>query len=494
MKNVDVLIIGAGLLGCFTARNLARYEMDILVLEKETDVSRGISKANTGILYTGYDNRPGTLKSRLCVKASESFDTLAKELGVPIRRTGSLIVSYGPKADRVIQLKYHNGMRSGVKGLRLLDGSEARELEPGLADGVTSAMYASGTGTINPWELCIAAYENARDNGAEFRFNTKVQSIRKENGRFIVETNHDCYSARAVVNAAGLSSDKIRELVERPLVRLYPTFADYIVLDTSENEKLNHIIFHEGENGKGLTLVPTVDGNILVGPTNRAPGGEDSANTAFSADTAFATNAASLSELRELCGAIFPSIDAGRQIRAFASIRPNIYRVYEESGKVVRDEARIHDFSILEEDGLFSLIGIKTPGLTISNELGRLTADKAAAYTGRTSKRETFDPTRRAIVRARDLTVEELAARIEKDPGCGEILCGCMNVTRAEIEEAIRRGAHDFEGIKHRTCVGMGRCQGSRCRKRILDLLFERDRMVDSGEAAAEKEYGTFCP
>ena len=143
---------------------------------------------------------------------------------------------------------------------------------------------------------------------------------------------------------------------------------------------------------------------------------------------------------------------------------------------MIRDEARIHDFSILEEDGLFSLIGIKTPGLTISNELGRLTADKAAAYTGRTSKRETFNPTRRAIVRARDLTVEELAIRIEKDPGYGEILCGCMNVTRAEIEEAIRRGAHDFEGVKHRTCVGMGRCQGSRCRKRIWDLLSERDR------------------
>ena len=192
--------------------------------------------------------------------------------------------------------------------------------------------------------------------------------------------------------------------------------------------------------------------------------------------TGYEVNSIGLAELKSLCGEIAPSLDMKKQIRAFGSLRPNMFMVHEENGKIVRDDMRIHDFSILEENGLFSLIGIKTPGLTISNELGRLAADKAAAYAGRTTIRKSFDPHRRTIVRARDLATEDLADLIQKDPGYGEILCGCMEVSRAEILEAIRRGAHDFEGIKHRTHVGMGRCQGGRCRKRILDILSDLSR------------------
>ena len=468
MKKVDVLVIGAGLLGCFTARNLARYEMDILVLEKEPDVSRGISRANTGIIYTGYDNRPGSFKNKLCVQANEAFDTLTRQLGVPFSRPGSLMISRGPRADRVIRRKYAEGVQSGIKGLELLTGREAEAIEPALAGGITSALYSRSTGTINPWELCIAAFENARDNGAEFRFRSEVKSIRSENGRFIAETDSERFQAGAVINAAGLYSDQIRELIKKPLLRLYPTAADYIVLDSSENQKLNHIIFHEGESGKGLTLVPTVDGNILVGPTNREPEDDDLS------DMGFAVSSIGLSELKRLCRMIVPSIDPDRQIRAFGSLRPNPYRVHEDAGIIVREETRIRDFTILEEDGFFSLIGIKTPGLTFSNELGRLTADKAAAYTGRTSLRKTFNPHRRAVIRLRDLAPAEQADLIAEDPAYGEIVCGCMNVSRSEILQAVKRGAQDFEGVRRRTGAGMGRCQGSRCRKKIWDDLNER--------------------
>ena len=465
MKKVDVLVIGAGLLGCFTARNLTRYELDVLVLEKEGDVSRGVSRANTGIIYTGYDHRPGSNKSKLCIQANETFDALACELDVPFARPGSLMVSYGPRADAVILRKYQDGVSAGVRGLRLLSGSEAEALEPGLAGGITSALFSQNTGTIDPWELCIAAYENARDNGAEFRFGEEVRAVRRENGRFVVETDLDTYLAAVVVNAAGLSSDRVREYAEKPLIRLYPTAADYIVLDPSESGKVRHVIFHEGENGKGLTLVPTVDGNILVGPTDREP------EEGGTSDAGFRVSADGLAELRRLCGAVAPAIDPDKQIRTFGSLRPNPYRVRTEGGTVVRENTRIRDFSLLEEDGLFSLIGIKTPGLTFSNELGRLTADKAAAFAGRTTLRKDFDPHRRAIVRTRDLTPEERAEMIAKDPGYGEILCGCMQVSRAEVLQAIARGAHDYEGVRRRTGAGMGRCQGSRCRKRIMDLL-----------------------
>ena len=465
MERVDVLVIGAGLLGCFTARNLTRYEMDILVLERESDVSRGISKANTGIIYTGYDNRPGTRKSKLCVQANEAFDRLTRELDVPFSRPGSLMISFGPCADEVIRRKFADGIRAGVKGLKLLGGDEAKRLEPGLADGIRSALYSPGTGTVDPWELCIGAYENASANGAGFRFESEVRSIRSENGRFLIETDHVLFSAGAVVNAAGLGSDKVRELLKKPLVRLYPTAADYIVLDSAESKKLSRIIFHEGESGKGVTLVPTVDGNILVGPTNHAPEHEIYSHSGYS------VSAGGLAQLQELCKMAAPSIDVEKQIRTFASLRPNPYRVHEESGRIVREDKRIRDFCFLEEDGFFSLIGIKTPGLTFSNELGRLAADKAAAFVGRTALRKTFDPYRRAIVRTRDLSAQDLAALIERDPGYGEIICGCMEVSRSEIIQAIERGAHDFEGVRRRTGIGMGRCQGSRCRKRVWDIL-----------------------
>ena len=465
MEKVDVLVIGAGLLGCFTARNLARYEMDILVLEKEGDVSRGISKANTGIIYTGYDNRPGSRKSKLCIQANEAFDTLTRQLEVPFSRPGSLMISFGPRADEVIKRKYTDGIQAGVKGLKLLKGNDVKELEPGLADGITSALYSRSTGTVDPWELCIAAYENARDNGVSFRFNSEVRSIRNENGRFLVGTDNALFSAAAVVNAAGLRSDVVREFIKKPLLRLYPTAADYIVLDTDEGKKLRHIIFHEGETGKGLTLVPTVDGNILMGPTNREPEEDTRSHSGYS------VSADGLEQLKNLCRAVAPSIDADRQIRAFGSLRPNPYRVHEEAGRIVRENARIKDFSLLEEDGFFSLIGIKTPGLTFSNELGRLAADRAAAFTGRTALRKSFDPCRRAIVRTRDLSAEERAAMIQRDPGYGEIICGCMEVSRSEIVQAVRRGARDFEAVKRRTGAGMGVCQGSRCRKRIWDIL-----------------------
>ncbi|MBR2256409.1 MAG: NAD(P)/FAD-dependent oxidoreductase [Blautia sp.] len=468
MERVDVLVIGAGLLGCFTARNLTRYEMDILVLEKENDVSRGISKANTGIIYTGYDNKPGSLKSKLCIQSNEAFDALARQLAVPFSRPGSLMIGYGPRADQVIRRKYTDGIRAGIKGLRLLNGCEAKELEPRLADGISSALFSRSTGTVNPWELCIAAYENARDNGAGFQFGSEVHSIKRDHGAFLVETDSGLYSARAVVNAAGLSSDRVREFIQKPLLRLYPTAADYMVLDTSESGKIRHIIFHEGENGKGLTLVPTVDGNILVGPTNHEP------KYGVISDTGFRVSTDGLMELRSLCRMVAPSILTEKQIRAFGSLRPNVYRVHEEEGRIIREDTRIRDFSLLEEDGFFSLIGIKTPGLTFSNELGRLAADKAAAFTGRTKLRKSYSPYRVGIARTRDLSAGERAALIRKDPCRGEVVCGCMDVTLSEILQAIEQGAHDFEGIRRRTGAGMGRCQGSRCRKKIWDCLYER--------------------
>ena len=465
MIKTDVLIIGAGLLGCFTARNLTRYEIDVTVLEKESDVCRGISKANTGIIYSGYDHKPGSDKHKLCIQANEEFDRLCEELEVQFKRPGSLMVGYGPKADAVIARKFRDGMDGGVKGLKLLSGSEAEAMEPALAKGITSALYSSETGTVDPWELCIAAYENAKANGAGFVFNSKVKDVRREGGGFIINTDAETYIAAVLVNAAGLSSDIIREKTEKPLIRLFPSAADYIVLDRAAEKVVDHIILHEGEDGKGLTIVPTVDGNLLIGPTNREASEEEAS------ERDMRTRTEGMDLLKELCGRIVPAIDLSRQIRSFGSLRPDPYYVSEQDGKFIKKEKSIKDIRITEEDGLFSLIGIKTPGLTFSNELGKLVAARAAEHAGKTQLNPDFDPHRKAIVRARDLSVEERAELIEHDSGYGEVVCSCMDVTKSEIQQAVRRGAADFEAVKRRTGAGFGRCQGSRCRKRIMDII-----------------------
>ena len=465
MIDTDVLIIGAGLLGCFTARNLMRYDISVTVLEKEDDVCRGISKANTGIIYSGYDNRPGSDKHKLCVQANEDFDRLCRELEVPFSRPGSLMVGYGPKADAVIARKYSDGVKGGVKGLRLLSGKEAEDMEPALAKGITSALFSSETGTVDPWELCIAAYENAEDNGAKVVFGCRVTDVKRESSGFTVETEGGTYFTKVLVNAAGLSSDVIREMTETPLIRLYPSSADYIVLDRQAGNAVDHIIMHEGEDGKGLTIVPTVDGNLLIGPTNRE------ASDSETQEQDLRTDRNGLETLKDLCGRIVPGIDLGLQIRTFGSLRPDPYYVSQSGCSITKRKESIKDIRITDEAGLISLIGIKTPGLTFSNELGKIVAERASIYAGRTQLNTGFDPHRKAIVRARDLSDEDRAELIARDSGYGEIICSCMDVTRAEILQAIDRGAHDFESVKRRTGAGFGRCQGSRCRKRIMDLI-----------------------
>lgn len=485
MTETDVIIIGAGLLGCFTARNLTRYDLSVTVLEKESDVCRGISRANTGIIYAGYDNKPGSLKSKLCVKSNRDFERLCCDLGVPFSRTGSLMVGYGPKADSVIRKKYRQGMENGVPGLRLLSGSEAEAIEPALAKGITSALYSESTGTVDPWDLCIAAYETAKNNGARFVFNEAATDIRREEteidgktgGGFIVTTTCGSWHAKAVINAAGLYADKVREMTEEPLVRIFPKAADYMILDRppagNDPMRVEHIIFHETEDGKGLTIVPTVDGSLLLGPTKR--------NMAdVTVDHSFRTEEGGLKDLEELCEEIVPGLDLSARIRAFGSLRPRPYYVTLQDDEYVRSEERINDVSIFEEDGLLSFIGIRTPGMTIADELGRIVADRAAEIAGRTELNEDFDPHRDPIIKARDLSPEERAGMISKDPEYGEVICFCMDVSKAEIRQAIERGACDIESVKRRTGAGFGKCQGSRCFKRINDML-TKEKCPDNG-------------
>lgn len=466
MKQTDVMIIGAGLLGCFSARELRRYQLDVTVLEAREDICCGISRANTAIVYSGYDTKPKTLKTELCLKGNGTFDRLCGELGVRFRRCGSLMIACGPRGEEVLRKKLAQGQENGVAGLELLAGSEVLALEPGLGSRVSAGLFAPTAGIVNPWELGIAAYENAKKNGAEFRFSSPVKTITRSDAGYLIETESESYQASAVVNCAGLCADEIRELVFPPKIRIYPQKADYLVFDDTCGNYLKHVIFHEPEEkGKGLTAVPTTDGNLLIGPSEEPAGGKND----------FATSAAGLDFLRRLTAEILPELPQEEIIRSFAGLRPNPFYVTQNPDGCYRPEDRsIGNFVIETEGGdapFLSMIGIKTPGLTCSRELGCFAAKQIAKALEREAPNPDFDPIRSAPVSLAGADRKVREAAIAHSPAYGRIVCRCRGISEGEILDAIRRGATTLDGVKRRAGSGMGRCQGGYCTERILRLL-----------------------
>lgn len=437
IKNVDVLVIGGGLLGCFTARNLCRWNLDTLLIEAEEDVCMGITRANSAIVYSGCDNKPGSLKARLTVKSNRRFATLCNELDVSFKQCGSLMVSESSKADAILEKKLYQGWQNGVTEMHILSGEEARKIEPLLSASITSALYVPCSATVNPWQLGIAALENAVANGCCVERQTCVITIVQENDSYIVETNRGVIRCRAIVNCAGLSSVQIQEMVFASLVRLKYDAADYLVFDKAAPIP-QHIIFQENEDGKGATLVPTIEGTLLVGSPARPLSSEF-----------WATTLEGLEKLTVLTKRLLPKLNMDAIIRSFAAVRPNPYMVSKE-------KKRLNDFMIERPAvNFFSFIGIKTPGLTCANELGAYVAEQLAVYLS-ASENKNFSPYRQH--------------NYKKDH---EIICQCEQITKGEIMTAIANGACTVDGVKHRVGCGMGRCQGARCRYRIEKLLEE---------------------
>ena len=453
MERFDAAVIGGGVLGCFAARELSRRKLNIVLLEAREDVCTGVSRANTAVVYPGYDHKPGSRKAEMTVRANASFDRLCGELDVPFSRCGSLMLSFGPRADAVLRKKLRQGEENGVPGLRLLRPDEAYLLEPTLAPGLSSALFSPTAGTVDPWQLCVAACENAVQNGVELRRNSPVLAMREEAEGYVLETPHGALSARAVVNCAGLAADRVQALLYPPSVRIVPTAGDYLVLDRRCENKPTHILAYEPEEkAKGLTVVPTVEGSLLLGPTERE-------NTLD-----YATTEDGLAQVRALAEKLLPKLDLGETIRSFAALRPNPRRP---------DGGGVHDFCIEHPAARFwSLLAVKTPGLSCARELGAYVAGRLAEELDAEINPQ-FDPTRRGIRRARGLSFEARRLLVERERDYGEILCVCEDVTKAEVLEAIRRGAVTVDGVKRRVGTGMGRCQGARCEQKIAAMLSE---------------------
>lgn len=450
MKHVDALIIGGGILGCFTARNLRRWQISALLAEEKGDVCTGITRANSAIVYAGYDNRPGSRKAEMTVRGNASFDDLCRQLDVPFTRCGSLLVCYDDRSAAKLQRKWQHGIENRVPGLQLLSGQEAEKMEPMLKSGVVCALYAPTTGTVNPWQLGIAAWENARHNGAETAFNTKVLSIEARDGGYVVQTSVGPVSCKAVLNCAGLSADRVQSMVYPTPIRLHLDSAEYLVMDAAAR-KPGRVIFHQAHScGKGITAVPCAEGNLLLSGV-RQPLTEP-----------FSTTEAGLRALHTAAHELLPGLDLSCVIRSFGAVRPN---------PEAADGSSFPDFCIEHPGpGFYSLLGIKTPGITCANELGMHLAKEVAAYLSAPENPD-FDPIRKGIPSCAAMDSDTLDRLIRSDPDYGEVICQCQHITCGEVKQAIARGAATCEAVKRRLGTGMGPCQGSRCSYRIEEIL-----------------------
>ncbi len=446
----DIIIIGAGVSGCASARELARYRADILVLDREEDVCCGTTKANSAIVHAGFDAAHGSLMARLNVAGSKRMPALAGELDFAYERCGSLVVCLD-EADRPrLRRLYENGLQNGVEGLRIIERDALRELEPNVSDEAVAALWAPTGGIVCPFGLTYALAENAAKNGVRFRFDTAVTAVYPIAGGWRVETSRGSFDTRLVVNAAGVYADVLHNMAapDRP-IRIIPRRGEYFLLDHAAGGHVRHTVFQlPGRYGKGVLVTPTVHGNLLVGPT--AADIDDKEATA--------TTAAGLDELRRKSSLAVKGLPLRQTITSFAGLRAHEPR---------------HDFFIGEiAPGFVDCAAIESPGLSSAPAIGALVADIAAASL-HLERRAGFDPTRKGILDPKTLSIEERSRLIRENPAYGQIVCRCESVTEGEILDAIRRtpGARSLDGVKRRTRAGMGRCQAGFCSPRVMEIL-----------------------
>jgi glycerol-3-phosphate dehydrogenase len=448
----DVIIIGAGVSGSAVAREISRYDISACVLEKCEDVCEGTSKANSAIVHAGFDADEGSLMAKLNVEGNEMMDQLSKDLDIPFRRNGSLVVCINKDEIDNLKTLYERGVKNGVKGLRILTRQEALEMEPNLSDDVEAALYAPTGGIICPFELNIAMAENANMNGVDFRFNTEVEDVRKaEDGLWHIRTNNGEYVSRVVVNAAGVYADRIHNMVSADKMHIIERRGDYLLLDKEVGGYVSHTIFQQPTKyGKGVLVTPTVHGNLLVGPTAIDIENKEGNNT----------TAAGLSEVAAKANESVKNPPLRNVITSFAGLRAHLDR---------------HEFVIEEvkdAPGFIDVAGIESPGLSASPAIGKMVAGMLKEKMGLKEKSD-WIATRKGIKRTEGLSVEEMNALIKENPAYGTIVCRCESITEGEILDAIHRplGARSLDGVKRRTRAGMGRCQAGFCSPRTMEII-----------------------
>ena len=459
MKSMyDVVIIGAGVSGAASARELSRYNLKVCVVDKEEDVCCGTSKANSAIVHAGFDAENGSLMAKLNVEGNLMMEELSKELDFSFKKIGSLVVCLHEEDRPALEALYERGVKNGVKELRIVEREELVEMEPNIADEAVCALWAPTAGIVCPFGRNIALAENAAMNGVEFRFDTEVTGFDKAGDNWIVKTNNGDIETRFVVNAAGVYADKFHNMVSDNKMHITPRRGDYCLLDRQTEGFVKHTIFQlPSKYGKGVLVSPTVHGNTLVGPT--AIDIEDREGTN--------TTQQGIDELINKAGTTVKGLPIRQVITSFAGLRAH------------EDGHEFHIGELEEAKGFVDCAGIESPGLTSCPAIGKMVADIVSKLAGAELNPD-FNPVRKGILDPKTLSNEERAKLIKEKPEYGNIICRCEMISEGEIMDAINRplGAKSLDGVKRRTRAGMGRCQAGFCSPRTMEIL-ARERSVD---------------
>ena len=451
VSSAQVVIVGGGIIGTAAARELSRYKLDVLLLEKEPEVGWGTTKANSGIVHGGFHEEEGTLKGKYCFPGNQMYPKLCEELNVCFVQNGILMVGRTPEEMETVRQYYERGKRRGVN-VKLLSREELLRREPNLSPEIAGGLYAPEGGAVMPFELAAALMENAAQNGARYKVNAEVINAwyDRDSGKKYLEIGEEIIAADYIVNAAGLFSDDLARMFGDDYFSIRPRKGEEYIFDLSVKDLVKSTIFPvPGQVSKGILVIPTAAGNLMMGPTGDDV--EDKEDLGTSLD----------GFQRVLAGArsLVPSLDPRKIIAQFAGVRAASDRgdfIVELSPNV---------------PGLLHLAGIESPGLTaapaIAADVPRLLAEAGLEL----EAKEDFQPRREGVVRFSTLSRAEQDELIRKDPSFGRIICRCESITEGEIVDAIRRGARTLDGIKFRARAGAGRCQGGFCQPLIAQII-----------------------
>lgn len=449
----DIVVIGAGVTGCAIARELARYDRSVIVLERASDVCEGTSKANSGIAHAGFDAVPGTLKAKLNVAGSEMMEALSRELDFPFKRNGSLVLCFDEGDRYKLQKLLEQGHKNGVKELRIIEREELKKLEPNISEDAVAALYAPTGGIVCPFGLTIALAENAAVNGVDFRLNTEVQELQRIPEGYRVITDQGILESRVVINAAGVYADRFHNMVSRQKIKIIPRKGEYCLMDKKVGNWVTRTVFQlPTKYGKGVLVTPTVHGNLLAGPTAVDIEDYEGVNT----------TGEGMADLMKRAALSVEGLPAGQVITSFAGLRA--HGVTEKEDFIVGP--------VEDAPGFFDAAGIESPGLTCAPALGAYMAELVLKYLPAEEKKD-FIATRKGIPSMALADPDERQRLIRENPLYADVVCRCEMVTEGEIMDAIHRplGATTLDGVKRRTRAGMGRCQAGFCSPRTVEIL-----------------------
>ncbi len=451
MDHYDVVIIGAGVSGASVARKLSLYKIDVALVEKCSDVSFGVSKANSGIIHAGFHHKPTALKTRLEIQGNLMFEKLKNELNFPFKRVGLLVAAFSYEEMKVVEKLYEQGIENDVPLIEICSRERILYLEPKINNDVVGGLFAPTGGIIEPYRYVFRLVESAVQNDVTLLTEFEVTESEFHNGKYHLHTEDGrAITAAYVINAAGLFADKVSKVFNAENYKIVPRKGEEFLLQRNAKGFPNHVIFPvPSANSKGTLVIPTVEGTMMIGPT-----AED-----IDDKTDYATTQKNLQNVFSLAIRIMPSISSKEIITSFVGLRPTMKGndFYIELSKKVPH--------------FIHVAGIQSPGLTASPAIAEYVKDLLKKDGLQLTEKKDYSPTIQPGARLLDRSLTEVDELIKKNPLYGNIVCRCETVSEAEIIEAINKGHTTLDGIKFYTRAGMGKCQGGFCTYKILKII-----------------------